>query len=153
MLVTLKGWIRGVFDGKELLWSQNYLRFLTDNLQRQIPAVVLQVKNRSNDVVSINSRCNKVRRKDYNSITARTKPWLKMNMQKLRDLIGWKRVHSHVTRVQSCSTRANFKERAHAFKMSSVLTFLRACAILLSLKNLLVRIYTKLHSKSCYYQY
>ena len=37
-------------------------------------------------------------------------------------LIGWKRVYFHVTRVQSCSTRANFKERAHAFKMSSVLT-------------------------------
>ena len=54
-------------------------------------------------------------------------------------LIGWKRVYFHVTRVQSCSTRANFKERAHAFKMSSVLTFLRARAILLSLKNLLVR--------------
>ena len=83
-LLGVKGLIRGVFDGKELLWSQNYLRFLTDNLQRQIPAVVLQVKNRSNDVVSINSRCNKVRRKDYNSVTARTKPLLKMNMQKLR---------------------------------------------------------------------
>ena len=68
-------------------------------------------------------------------------------------LIGWKRVYFHVTRVQSCSTRANFKERAHAFKMLSVLTFLRARAILLSLKNLLVRIYTKLHSKSCYYLY
>ena len=60
-------------------------------------------------------------------------------------LIGWKRVYFHVTRVQCCSTRANFKERAHAFKMSSVLTFLRARAILLSLKNLLVLIYTKLH--------
>ena len=38
-------------------------------------------------------------------------------------LIGWKRVYFHVTRVQSCSTRANFKERAHAFKMSSVWLF------------------------------
>ena len=37
-------------------------------------------------------------------------------------LIGWKRQHSHVTRVQSCNTGVNYKQRAHAFEISSVLT-------------------------------
>ena len=87
---------------------------MTDNLQRQIPAVVLQVKNRSNDVVSINSRCNKVRRKDYNSVTARTKPSLKMNMQKLR-ASDWLK-----TSLFSCNTS---KKLQHACKFQRA----RAC--------------------------
>ena len=46
-----------------------------------------------------------------------------------------------VTRLQSCNRSKNYKARA------------RFLAILLSLKNLVVLMNTKLHSKSCYYQY
>ena len=43
-------------------------------------------------------------------------------------LVGLKRMHSHLTRVQSFDTNANYKLRAYAFKISSVLTF---CKVLL----------------------
>ena len=46
-----------------------------------------------------------------------------------------------VTRLQSCNRSKNYKARA------------RFLAILLSLKNLVVLMNTKLHSKSCYYLY
>ena len=38
-------------------------------------------------------------------------------------LIGWKRMHSHVTQAQSCNTNANYKKCAHAFKITSLSTF------------------------------
>ena len=81
-------------------------------------------------------------------------------------------VHSHVTQEQSCSMSENYKKHAHAFKILSVLTLygVFSCTlltsnnmsviwcdkhllILLSLKNLLVPINTKFHTKSCYYLY
>ena len=60
--------------------------------------------------------------------------WLIMYIKKLRASSGWKRVHSHVTRMSSCNTSANYKERAHTFKISSVLTpcDLLSCTLLTS---------------------
>ena len=45
---------------------------------------------------------------------------IKYPKKKYALVIGWKRVYSHETQVQSCNTSAN---SAHAFKISSILNF------------------------------